>query len=443
MIDNSFNLLNHIVDEQDQSIVIWLFNIGVERYWSNFTNVVKDPNEDKIVRHIEEINLLITRKQDYMIMRRPPSDEFLSDLDSLGFCVPHIICPSCENDDKDISELILEDDSILDLLKELGRKDCVYFVPYGVSHLEEKISDVCGLHLIGNSNEHSKIVNNKIFSKNTARELGLPFAEDKVCTSVEEIEEAYYSLSKKYSKVIIKMPCNSSGRGMWVLDSERKFKTVCAIIKRIAKTHQIDEWLVEGWIDKKMDLNYQIYVSETGYVSTFSIKEQIVEETLYVGSVLPARIDDVLTEECKKCGSLIGKYLYSLGYTGVFGIDALIADDGTLIPIIEINGRFTLSTYLSFIEKRYGGKFIYAYYKRFCSSEVDYKSLKEKMQDRNLWVKDGNGIFIYNESTADSSLANGRLRLFCLAIGDSEDHVNKLKNDTDKLCDSFILFKEN
>lgn len=57
-------------------------------------------------------------------------------------------------------------------------------------------------------------------------------------------------------------------------------------------------------------------------------------------------------QECKHCGEIIGARLFELGYRGGVGIDAMILENNELIPIIEINGRFTLSTYVSFVQEK-------------------------------------------------------------------------------------------
>ena len=59
MID--FHLLNHIRNNDDY-IVIWLFNIGLEKYWNGEVFTVRNTKEDVLVNHLEEINLLITKK---------------------------------------------------------------------------------------------------------------------------------------------------------------------------------------------------------------------------------------------------------------------------------------------------------------------------------------------------------------------------------------------
>lgn len=435
-----FNLLNHIRKESDENIVIWLFNIGVEKYWNKYTNAVKDPNEDIVVNHVEDINLLVTKKQDYMIMRKKPSESFLAELEAKGYEVPNIICPGVLDEMKSISELVLMDNELLEVLTCLGQKANTYFVPYGVSELEERIADICGLHLVGGTNDKSRIINNKIFSKKVARDLGLPAADEIICKTTDEIRNAYGMFREKYSRIIVKMPCNSSGQGMWIIDNEKKLDTVCAVINRISRTQEIEEWLVEGWIDKKLDLNLQVYVSEAGYVETFSVKEQIVEETLYIGSVISARIDEQQYKRCIEYGNKIGEYLYSLGYNGVFGIDALISMDGTVVPIIEINGRFTLSTYISFANMKYPDKYLYAFYKRLQTKgkKLDYESLIENLKENDLWLEESSGIFIYNASGIDSKLAAGRVRIFCMVVGENQESVELFVDRFSAICDAYI-----
>ena len=433
---SGFNLLQHI-RKNDNSIVVWLFNIGTEKLWNKGTNaLVKDKNEDVIVNHIEELNLLLTRKTDYVILRKKPDSEYINYLTQLGFEIPTILCPSVQNEEKSISELVLDDKELLKRLSEINGNHVVYFVPYGVSEFEEKIATLCGMKLIGGSNQQSVRVNNKIFSKNVAHELGFPAAEEYICTSVDEIKDAYGKLTSKYEKVIIKMPCNSSGQGMWVIENENKLNTVCLVIRRISGKIKNDKWIVEGWIEKELDLNMQVYVSDKGDVETFSVKEQLVHETLYVGSVMPSRLTNAQYEKCIYYGDKIGEYLFQQGYNGVFGIDALVDKNEQVIPIIEINGRFTLSTYISFIENKYPLKKIYAFYKRFkVKDKLNFYVLKNMLEDKKLLFDGGQGIIIYNSATVDSELAEGHVRVFCLAIADNYDDIKKIVDETIELFD--------
>ena len=40
-MDDKFHLLNHIRGNDD-SIVIWLFNIGVEKKWNGIDSIIRD-----------------------------------------------------------------------------------------------------------------------------------------------------------------------------------------------------------------------------------------------------------------------------------------------------------------------------------------------------------------------------------------------------------------
>lgn len=432
---NKFNLLNHIRKEDD-SIVVWMLNIGVEQYWNGSKKICKDTKEDIVVNHVEELNLLIACKQDYLILRRRPDEAFLRALEKEGYEIPTIICPTLEDESKSISELVLEDEELLSRLTQIATCKNAYFVPYGVSVNEMDIAKKCNMQLIGGSHEKSLIVNNKIFSKKVARDLELPVAKGIVCHSGSEIQEAYNTLKKEYEKIVVKMPCNSSGQGIWIVDDERKLRSTVMIVERLMRTQGIDEWLVEGWLTKKLDLNLQVYVSEDGETECFSVKEQIIDQALYIGSVMPARISDAQLKQCEEYGVKIGHYLYEKGFSGVFGIDALITADDVIIPIIEINGRFTLSTYISFVQNKYPNRCIYAFFERFRAGEdFNYQKLTEILGDKNMGFDGQKGMFLYNSSTLNAKLTGGNVRAFCMEIEENFEKAEQARNVFVSLCE--------
>lgn len=425
-----FNLLNHIVNN-DNNIVVWLYNIGVEKYWTNEISLVKDKYENIIVNHMEEMNLLLTRKQDIMILRRYPDNIFIKELEKLSFEIPHILIPQTEDEEKSISELVLDDIQLLEELKSLSSKNQnIYFVPYGISWLEEKIANICGLKLYGAASDIQKLINNKIYSRSIAKYLGYKTTDGYICKDINEVRTSYTALKKKYDKIIIKTPSGASGKGMWIIESEKNLYSVCLILKRLQRLNE--EYIVEGWEEKKSDLNYQVYVSEDGYTEVFSIKEQIVNETVYVGSVLPARVTNEILDTCKKCGEEIGALLYRQGFYGILGIDALLTSNNELIPILEINGRFTLSTYVSFLSVRYKNKIIISLYNKFRSKNIiDYNIIVGILKKENLWLsKNGKGVYIYAAKCLDSTLAYGNCRAFYVII---DEESLEIKNTYEKM----------
>jgi len=252
-MNKEFNLINYLTKERDKGILIWIFNIGTEKYWNpDNTNVtIMDREEEKLVNKIEEISLLLTRKQDYLILREKPDQEFLDILSSYGFEIPNILSPKENALEKTISELILKDNELLRILKELGRLGDVSIVPYGISKLEEKISEICGLHIMGAHSELIKQINNKVNSRNIAEVLGFQVPEGTVCSSLEEIEKAYYARKETCSKLVVKNSVGASGKGIFIIENNTDFKTIMLILKRMVRKGQCFEWVMEEWYEKK------------------------------------------------------------------------------------------------------------------------------------------------------------------------------------------------
>lgn len=420
----NFNLLKHVRNHDEDSSVLWLFNIGVEKFWSQDISTVRSGNDECIVNHMEEMNLLITRVQDYLILRKKPNPQFIEMLRQRGFEIPHILVPSFEDESLSISEIVLEDQILLEQLKEIKEKQKLYFVPYGVSQLEETIAEEIGIELIGGPNDVAKMINNKIFARNVSNLLGFPNAEGCVCHSIDEVREASEKLLEKYEKIIIKYPTGVSGKGLWVLDGAKKLNTTMMVIKRICDTKYISEdFIVEGWCKKKCDLNYQIYVGKDGSVETFSIKEQLLNETVYIGSLIPPRISEEVVKQCKECGEKIGKLLYEKGYNGLLGVDAMITDEDIFIPIIEINARFTLSTYISFLLDDLDSKMQLSFYRKVTLCEnVRYDTEVDHMKE----IIGDEQAFIYTSETVCYETVGQYGRQFTTVFGDTVDQLLKI-----------------
>lgn len=441
----SFNLIEHIRGN-DENIVVWLFNIGTEKYWSNGDYTVTDTKQEIAVNHCEEMNLLIARSQDYLILRNTCDREYYNDITAFTGCTPHILIPDYEDEGRSISEIVLNSPALLRRLKEINKDKNVIFVPYGVSYLEEKIAQICDFELIGAPSKLNSRLNSKIFSREVAEQLGCKVTEGVVCTSIDELREAYAVLSAKYDAVIVKQPDGASGKGLYIVKNQRKLETVLIILKRYAKKQTDPRWIIEGWISQKQDLNYQVYVNEAGEAEMFSVKTQITDETVYTGSVIPADISEEIQQQCAECGIKIGTKLAEIGFHGVLGIDALIDEKGELVPIIEINARFTLSTYLSFLPV--GNMKVRSFYEKIIfdqETEINYSRIKKHFLDVGIPLSDGKteGIIIYVSATVDSNIMQGIGRFFCLAVAPTYSRADKLLQlVTDEIRKINTIFSE-
>ncbi|HEX2947340.1 MAG TPA: ATP-grasp domain-containing protein [Clostridia bacterium] len=440
------NLLSYITEKRDKGIIIWLCNIGAEKYWNVVSSGMSDKYEDAIVNRIEEMNVLICRKQDILILREKPDAAYLEKLEEIGVDIPNILVPVNLDQTTPISELVLKDDKLLSQLREIaGSNNEVYFAPYAVTCLEEQIAERCNLRLIGSSSKVNAIINDKIFNRRIAEELNFPVCEGRVCSSIEEIRQEFHRLtgSLQFGKVIIKEPFGASGKGLYIIEDEARLEATLRIIGRLARKNAEAKWLVEGWYEKKVDINYQIYIAADGSTSVFSIKQQVLRGTVYIGSKIPPELTEAEIQAIKKCGEQIGNYLYGIGYTGVAGVDSFITVNDILIPIIEINGRFTLSTYISFLDRITGGsKIITRYFRLSTKSILGYRRLLSMLEEKGIdySTEKKEGVIIYTAGTFTSGFEDGNGccagRIFALIASKEEEKMNDYVTKLEEIIES-------
>lgn len=448
MMDDTFDLIQYLTVARHKGVIIWLLNIGAEKYWNKLNQGIVDKNEDMIVNRVEEMNLLLCREQDVMILREMPDPIFLSMLQKLGFSVPRIWIPENADLITPIAELVLKDEQIQSALINISREEQdVYFVPYAVTYIEEQIAEKCGLHIIASPSAINAMVNDKIFNRAIAQKLNLHVCLGNVCSSVEEISQEYDRLvnhSPFFEKIIIKEPHGASGKGLYIIENKDSMQAILGRIARQIRNNPDSKWLVEGWYHKKKDINYQIYISPTGLVDMFSIKEQVLKDTVYIGSKMPADLSEEVIHSYKNFGEVIGKYLFELGYTGVAGIDSIITDDDKIIPIIEINGRFTLSTYISFMEYIVGKRKIFSrYFKIISETPFGYEAICKALDQEGILYDEsrGEGVIVYTSGTLPSKYEEGKSiyqgRLFTLIVSKDWELVHRYSSQLDAFMDAF------
>lgn len=442
-MDGDFNLIELLTEKRSEATIIWLCNIGAEKYWHACNQGIVDKKEDILSGKMEEMNLLLCREQDILILMEPPDPEFLKALREFGFSIPRVLVPQSNAGNNlalSISDLVLQDESLQDELKKISDlTNDTYFIPYAVTEMEEKIAEKCCLKLIGPPSSVSREVNSKLFSREIAVTLGLPVSEGIICHSVDEIRDAYFQLTQRgtiFDKVIVKEPYGASGKGLYLIRNKNLLNSTLAVISRFAARAGNNTWLVEGWYDSKTDINYQIYISPSGKVSLFSIKEQVLNGVIYKGSIINSRcISEKIYEDYSKAAVSIGNYLFQWGYTGVASIDSIMVGGEKIIPIIEINGRFSLSTYISFLFGAGEEDMAMSFYYRVKSKDIiEFSAVYNMLKIEGILFdpKKKEGVFVYSSATLprkcdvkQSEVFSGRI--FVLIKAKSPERVEQYK----------------
>lgn len=413
----------------------WIFNIGIEKEWTQDKFCIKNEEEESVIQHMDEILLLLAGKQDIVILRKMPEKNYMDQLEKLGFNIPRILCPQKEDCSRSITELILEDELLLSVLKAAGKQESFYLVPYGITEKEEKLGELCYMKLIGSKANVVRERNSKLYARRLAESLDMPCPTGFVCDSTQEIKNAWEELMNVFSKVVIKRLYGASGQGLYLVDKVSKLKRILYLTERAGNGEEI--WIVEGWYDDKVDLNTQLFLHEDGNVEIISVTEQILKDTVYRGSAFPVSASDEKLKQYRNQMLAVGAALYQDGVRGVVGIDSIISAD-TIYPVIEINVRFTLSTYLSQLSRLYSNYFFQSmYYKISLCDGLEWTEINKKLAERKIYF-DGireKGVFCYNNACMSRKSVGGIGRLFAVAIAKQRDEVKVLIQELEEIIE--------
>lgn len=407
--------------ETKNKILVWLFNIGVEMLWSRgIAKSVYDSEEAEVVNHMEEMCILIAKTQDYVILYKQPDPFYLLQLEKIGFNIPHFIV--LNSNEKYVTNAVLKNKDAMRQLKELAHEGNAILVPFGVSHLEEELADICGLKIFGVSSVMSIYLNNKIETRYIAEKLGFAIIRGKVCKSIQEIQNQYDEFCHdKCKTVIIKEPCNTSGKGLYLVRQQKDLMKYIKCLNRLFEINENNKCIIELWHEVKKDINYQIYIGEGGNICVFSIKEQLLHGPIYYGSVQSPSVQQQLYQYVE-IGNKIGKYLFNKGITGILSIDALYdVEESVNYPLIEINPRLSLSTYISFLPSAFENKYVKSMYYRVRKRMLlSFEELVRLLIKEKIFFNGQEGVVIYVSGTLpNGERENGRI--FALLVTCTEE----------------------
>lgn len=402
---------------------IWWFNIGAESLWNenqpSILPQITNKGNARTVNRTEQICLLLAADGDIIIQREKPSDLLLYNLQRIGFGNPEIyVLENCGNEDEQcsISELILKNGKLITKLRNLnsqGPGNKVELAPYAITHFEEEISLKSGYRLIGAPTDITSWVNSKVNTRTLAEDLGLPVTEGYICYTIEELKTAINSLrnSSGGDRIVVKEAYGASGKGLFIVDSEKAYQLLMTILDRKSNRGKAVELIVERWYDTLIDLNYQIYINESGCIHYIPPKRQINKVSVYVGSEFP--ITDELTDHQKEyyeeCAMMIGHKLWQKDYYGFASIDSIITKEDKIIPIVEINGRLSLSTYISFVPEMLGNDKVYRNRYYNLKPGITLERIMEDIGAYNYSHEKGVGMIIYSFVEGIQGISEGRL----------------------------------
>lgn len=431
---------------------VYVNNFEVERVWGRGEPSLPGAGlsfSSATVNRIEEVGVLLADEHDAVVLKEAVDPGYAAYLAGLGAADGLHLTVDRNVPDRSVTLDALDSPRLLAALRALadGR---TYLMPLGISPDEERLAEAAGLPLAGPSAAVCKEVNGKIFSRELVDAVGLTAVPGAECRTVDELAAALdVHLFRAGSPVVVKESLGVSGRGMVVLDDPKRGERLLRMIERRAGQDRRASVVVERWIDKRADLNYQFVVGRGGEVRFETVKTALTENGVHRGHLFPPALSPGQVDELRAAAEVIGKELAAAGYFGLAGVDALLAADGTLYPCLEINARFNMATYQNRIAERLVRDGQYALATTFDLQPGRVYGFEEVRSALGGLLLDGahgagrgpRGVLINNFATLNAMLLAGGKpygRVYAICVGDDERDVRRTRERAETLLNEMV-----
>lgn len=327
------------------SPIIWVIEYEVERHWSainpgDIMGPQLSPKGDRsVVASMEELALLTSRNQDYLMFRHAPDRSFLNYLQARGLGRGAILTVQQDNPQQDICQLILADSQLMQKLDEIRKHNPdVRFQFYGATSGADLLVRQTGIPSLSADSTVTARVNSKTYS--SLLDFGFKRIPYGIARCRDEIRSIAESLN---SEIILKDPMGVSGKGLKIIHNKSELDLYLKYLER--RNLSPKELVIEKYIPKISDYNYQFFVSKSGVTTYYSYKEALLDGQKHLGHFTACPASHEIRSAFDSAAQEIGKKLYREGYFGWVGVDAVLAKDGTLFPLLEINARLNNSSF--------------------------------------------------------------------------------------------------
>jgi hypothetical protein len=385
-------------------------NFEVEHAWADGQArlpTLTSPSGVAIVNRMDEFALLLGSGRDTVLLKSAPDRDYLAHLEELGFDLPRVHVVAGSTSDRSVTADACGDPASLDMLRTLGSSGALLY-PHGTSPMEQALGTAGRIALATPSAAVCRSVNSKVFSRRLADRHGIPQPAGFACSSVDQLAEAVEEAARWLDQgpVAVKEAFGVSGKGIALADTPQRLRRLLRLVAQQAERGLRVDFTVERWVDKAVDLNYQVTVDRAGVVSLDVVKKALTEGGVHRGHQMPVRLERAHEEEISSTAQIIGSSLFELGYTGVIGVDALIERDGTLHPVIEINARNNMATYQLRVQQHLvpsGHQALAKHWALDLVAPTGYRQVRRLLGDVMIGAPGGSGLLVNNFATVNAA----------------------------------------
>jgi len=306
---------------------------------------ISNAEGDRLVGQMDLYQIYLADEDDTVLLDSRPDPGFLDYVRGEGAALPRIGLG-------------------LDAGSRSGRDDRFFrstAVPYLVDEKEERFlrSHECGW--IGPPAGLALRLNSKIETRRLCERIGLDVSDGRVCEGIRDIRRAIGELADRFpaGRLVVKTAYGSAGKSLFHIRRKQDADALLASFERqLARGSEDPVVTVERWHPVRQHLSAQLFLWD-GSCDVLAVTEQkLTDAGVYRGSDLSPSLPSGLAERYESRLRELGRVLLSQGYSGFLGVDSIVDDDGRLIPVVEINARLTMVSYLlkiraNLLERRY------------------------------------------------------------------------------------------
>ncbi|MDF1524860.1 MAG: ATP-grasp domain-containing protein [bacterium] len=199
------------------------------------------------------------------------------------------------------------------------------------------------IKVIGPDPQIAVSMNNKLRQYEMAVHLNLPVPEGSACSGLSEALKYAEGIFSRGRKAFVSAAYSAGGSNSLVASTGEE---IASRFKGVS-----DSLLVTEYIEHRYDPTVLGVVAGEGDVYLASVADQNIQGTRFMGSTFPTILEEDKVLKLKEITSIVGSYMGSQGYRGVFGCDYIVDEKGE-IYFIEVNARkqgTTMETTLAMI----------------------------------------------------------------------------------------------
>jgi len=363
---------------------------------------------------LSALPLLFAKKDDFVLVEKIPSEEFIDSLKQIGISIPNFI----------LKTDALNNTRFIELPKNK-------LLPWGWSPAVHKLlspfKQSCPAEFqqspVFNWKPEHRVITSRKFAVDLLKKLQTTLHTDyilpiefapKLCTTQNEIEIA----SGKWGNLMIKAPWSSSGRGLQPITKTPVHPKVWEKVMGIIKEQGYA--IAEPYLNKVLDLALQFELKKGKVkflgISNFYTNKKGQYEGNYLNG-LPLNLEKRLLEFADFAVREIRQPLINaietsemaIFYEGFFGVDTLIYTDEKnslkINPCLEINVRYTMGLLSLLLEKLiYQNK--QGVYRTYYQPGTSFYTFKNEMEMKYPLKISNNkiesGFFALTEAVEDS-----------------------------------------